>query len=144
MDTNTNNDAEMVLRQWRTKILNGFLVILTIAAAPAGIMTILSMMRDPERWPWAIFFSAGFAMLTGLAVFRQLNNPIRAWGLLLLGYTVATANLILGGMGSSGPWYMLVLPIISFILIGVRSGIFTTVLSTLLLATYIALFDQEL
>jgi len=142
METTNSSETESVLRAWRTRILNGFLAIAVIAATPAWAMTILAITRAPEQWLFAVLFSVVFVMLIALAVFRSMDTRIRAWGLLMLGYVAASANLANSGMQSAGPWYLLVLPILALILIGARSGILASVLSALLLGVFVVLFQQ--
>jgi PAS domain S-box-containing protein len=142
METTNGGESEAVLRAWRTRILNGFLAIVAIAAAPAWAMIVVSTSRAPEQWPFLVVFSVAFVLLLALAVFRRLDPRVRAWGLLLVGYGAASANLAIGGMRGSGSWYLLMLPILALILIGVRAGILTSVLSALLLAVSVVLFQQ--
>lgn len=142
METQNQIEIEGVLRQWRMKVLNGFLVVVALAATPAWVITIVSVLSFPERWPLAAFLSIVYFTLCALAILRRSNSQIRAGILLLLGYSAAIANLLEGGLRSTGSWYLLVLPIVGSILVGVRSGIFTAILSALGLAVFIILFDQ--
>ncbi len=142
MEVTKSSETGAVLSAWRATILNGMLAIVAIAAAPAWAMTIVSLVQVPERWPFTLLFSVVFVMLIALAVFRSLDSRVRAWGLLLLGYVAATANLAIGGLQSAGPWYLLVLPILALILVGERSGILTSVLSALVPAVFVVLFRQ--
>ena len=41
MDKDIKRDRESVLLEWRTKILNGFLIIVAIASVPAFIATVV-------------------------------------------------------------------------------------------------------
>ncbi len=142
METTNSSETGAVLSAWQTRILNGFLVVVVIAAAPAWAMSLVSTSRAPEYWPVAVLLSVVFVLLIMLAVFRSMDPRIRAWGLLLLGYVAATANLAAGGIEGAGPWYLLVLPVLALILAGVRAGILTSVLSALLLAVSVVLFQQ--
>jgi signal transduction histidine kinase/CheY-like chemotaxis protein/HPt (histidine-containing phosphotransfer) domain-containing protein len=81
-------------------------------------------------------------MLIVLAVLRRLAPAVRAWGVLVVGYAAATANLAMGGIASAGPWYLLLLPILALILISERSGILTAVLSALVMAAFAFLLPQ--
>jgi len=131
-----------VQREWRTKIINGLLVILALAALPAWIMTIITGTQTAElRWlPTLLSFA--FVMLVALAVLRKIDYRVRAWGVLLVGYFAAIANLALSGLRGAGPWYLLVLPILGFIMVSVRSGILAAILSTLTLTVIMVLSER--
>ncbi len=136
MSTSNHNGAEAALAEWRTKVLNRFLVVIVIAAAPALALAIQAVLAVPGQWPIAIPFSVGYVILIALTALRQLDTRLRAWGLILISYGVAVANIALAGLKGTGPWYVLVIPTVSFILIGVRSGIVASTLSTLLLGGF--------
>ncbi len=70
MNIKDSSDTELVLSQWRTKILNGFLAIVAIAAAPAWAMAFMAGIEDPARWPVSIIFTIIFVVLILLAVLR--------------------------------------------------------------------------
>jgi len=142
MNIKDSSDTELVLSQWRTKILNGFLAIVAIAAAPAWAMAFIAGIEDPGRLPGSIIFTLIFVGLILLAVLRGVDTHLRAWAILLLGYSAATVNLVTGGLRSSGPWYMLVLPVLGFIFLGIRPGIFLSILSAVILAIFVVLFNQ--
>jgi len=131
MDTQTNIDPETVLHDWRTKILNGFLTIAAIAAAIGTWMTILDAISQPGQWPAVILYLILLTVLAALAIFRRIDNPIRTWGVLLVAYATGITALANLGLGGSGRLYLLSLPVVALILLGVRSGIFMSVLSML-------------
>jgi len=136
-----NDDPEKGLREWRIKTLNGFLIIVAIAASVMTVVSILDAISRPGQWPVVIVFSLLDLMLIALAIFK-IDHRIRAWGVLLVPYVVGVATLASFGLGSSGRLYLLVLPIGALILIGVRSSIFMAVLSILTMAAFTFLADQ--
>ena len=142
MEATNTDEIGSVLRAWRARILNSFLVVAAIAATPAWAMIIVASIRTPGLWPAAVPFSVIFFLLIALAVFRRMDSRLRAWGFLLLAYVAAGANLANAGLQGAGPWYLLVLPVLALILVGARSGILTAVLSALLLAIAVFLFQQ--
>lgn len=141
MDTTNNGNPGTVLHQWRNRILNGFLAIVAVAAAAMTAVSILDAMSRPGQWPAVIIFSALALVLIALAIFR-VDYRIRAWGVLLVAYSVGVTTLASFGLGSSGRLYLLVLPIGALILIGVRSGILMSVLSILTMAVFAFLADR--
>jgi signal transduction histidine kinase len=142
MDNDTQQDREMVLSQWRTKILNGFLIVVVLASIPAFIVTILRSVGSPSFWSIAISFSIVELFGIVLAVFRKLNFKIRVIGLLVVGYAAAIFSLRLGGLLGAAPLYLMTIPIVGLILMGRRVGIVTTVISAFLALLFAYLFNQ--
>jgi signal transduction histidine kinase len=142
MDSDTQQDREMVLSQWRTKILNGFLIVVVIASIPAFAVTILRSLGSPSFWSIAISFSIVELIGIVLAVFRKLNFKIRVIGLLVVGYAAAIFSLRLGGLLGAAPLYLMTIPIVGLILMGRRVGIITTAISAILAILFAYLFNQ--
>jgi PAS domain S-box-containing protein len=142
MDKNNNGDAEAILSQWRTKILNGFLVIAAIAAGAMVVANIADAISRPGQWPAVIVFLILELALAALAIFRRIDYRIRAWGVLLIPYAVGVTALASYGLGSSGRLYLLVLPIGALILMGVQSGIIMSALSILTMVSFAFLADR--
>ena len=142
LDTKNHSDPEAVLRDWRTKILNGFLVIVAVAAAVMTAASILDAISRPGQWPAVILFFVMELVLIVLAIFQRIDYRIRAWGVLLVPYAVGVTALASFGLGSSGRLYLLALPIGALILMGVRSGIIMSVLSILTMVVFAFLAER--
>jgi len=137
-------DPEVVLRNWRIRILNIFLIIVAVASAAGTVVSILDAISDPDQWPAAILFAALEVILIVLAVFRRIDYRIRAWGVLLVPYLVGVTNLASFGLGSSGRMFLLAVPIGGLILIGVRSGIIMSVWVALTMVVFTILAKLDL
>ncbi len=142
--TSHKSDAETILHNWRTKILNGFLIIVAVASAVGTAVSIRDALSHPDQWPAAILFSALEVVLIVLAVFPRIDYRARAWGVLLVPYVVGVSNLASFGLGSSGRMFLLAVPIGGLILIGVRSGIIMSVLVALTMAVFTILSNLGL
>jgi signal transduction histidine kinase/DNA-binding response OmpR family regulator len=136
MNPKLNEDAGTILRQWRTTILNGFLTIAAVVAAAGTGMTILDAISRPGLWPSVILYSVLALVLAALAFFRKIDIRIRTWGVLLVAYVTGINVMATLGLGGSGRLYLLALPIVALILLGVRSGIIMSVLSILTMAVF--------
>ena len=116
MNMKNNVDPEIVLQGWRTKILNGFLIIVVGIATVMTVATILDAMSSPGLLPAVIVYVILTLVVTGLAVFRRIDYRIRAWGVLMLCYIAGLVTLATFGLGSSGRLYLLALPILALYL----------------------------
>jgi signal transduction histidine kinase/CheY-like chemotaxis protein len=139
MDPTNKAETESVLRQWRTGIVNRFLAVAAIVAVPAIAATIIQAISISDISPSVILLTVLELALIALAVFHSIDIRVRVYGVLLIGYTAAIVKLALDGLGSSGPLYLLVLPLIALILIGRRAGILASTLSALILTAFTAL-----
>ncbi len=142
MDKDINQDREMVLRDWRTKILNGFLIVVAIASMPAFIVTVIRSLGSTSFWSIVIPFSVVELILIVLAIYRALDYRIRVVGLLLVGYAAAIFSLRLGGLLGAAPLYLMVVPIVALILVGRQAGIYTTIFSAFLASLFAYLFNR--
>ena len=148
MDHTANSNPENVLRDWRTKILNGYLVVTAAAATVGTIVTAWDAISRPGQWPAVIVYSSLVVVLAILAFGRKIDIRIRSGGLLLVAYATSLSAFLNLGLGGSGRLYLIVLPIVALILLGVRSGILMSALSALtllaltLLSRYSSLFQQ--
>ena len=105
--------AETVLRQWRTGILNGFLIIAAVIAAVMTVATALDARSSPELSRAVVVYLVLAAVLAVLAIFRQIAYPIRAWGLLIVCELAGLAAMATFGLGSAGRLYLLAVPILA-------------------------------
>jgi len=124
------------LQAWRTRVLNVLLTVVSIAAAPVIVSVIVEAVQSPEQWPVVLIFVAIYLFIIVLAVFRRFDPRLRAWGLLLLGYAAGVLAFARGGLAGDGPMYLLALPVLATILVGVRSGLLMTVLGLLAFAAF--------
>jgi PAS domain S-box-containing protein len=127
---------ETELNAWRTRVLNALYIVTIISAAPLTIMNIANAIEDPRHWTGAIPYLAIYLVIIGLAVFRRLSLRLRAWGLVLLGYLAGALALALGGLAGDGRVFLLAMPMLALILIGVRPGMIAAFLSLLILAVF--------
>jgi signal transduction histidine kinase/CheY-like chemotaxis protein len=142
MDINRKDNIHFELRAWRKTIINRFLIISAIAAAAGTVMTAVDAFSRPEQWPNVFIYFSLVVLLIALAIFQKLDNRIRAGGVLLVAYVTGLNTFATLGLGGSGRLYMLALPVIALILLGVRSGIVTSVISILTLGGFAILFGK--
>jgi signal transduction histidine kinase/CheY-like chemotaxis protein len=144
MDEINKSNTETVLREWRTQLLNIFLICAAAAAGGMMLMSIPDVLSRPDHWPVIVIEGALTILLAVLAAFRRLESRIRAWGVLLAAYAMAVVDLATYGLGSSGRLYLLALPIGAVILVGVKAGIITGALSALTLGVFAFLASEGL
>ena len=144
MDKRIGTATYQVLHEWRTSILNAFLAIVVIASIPAFATVIVNETTAAKSGLLAYILVIVEMALIVLAVFNRINYRVRVSGLLLIGYTAAIVNLFSSGLKSVAPLYLVLISIIGLLLIGKRISIVVTVLSALLLSTFVLLIDRGL
>lgn len=112
-----------VINDWRRQILNGLLSVLAIIATPAYIMIIVNTSTGRLKPEIAALFSIIFLSILVLALIRKIPYLVRAWGILSIGCAAGILNLLIIGNQGAGPWYLLVMPIFGFVLLGMWEGI---------------------
>ena len=142
MDETNGSGTEQVLRQWRTRILNVFLAVMAVATGVMLVSKFLDAISRPGQWPTVGLFTALMLVVVVLVIFRRINSRIRTWGVLLVTYVVSLVALISSGLGGSGRLFLLALPILVLILIGVKAGIFMSALSVLTMVVLAFLAGQ--
>lgn len=144
MEATNNDDPQVILRQWRSRILNVFFGVVALISLPAIGTIFANAASQPELRPIAIAFSFVELGLIALAVLRRLPINLRVGGLWLIGYIAAILNLSRTGLGGAGPLYLLVIPILILILVGKRASFFTALFSGLLAISCAILVEQGL
>jgi PAS domain S-box-containing protein len=127
---------ETELNAWRTRVLNALYIVTIISAAPLTVMNIAHALEDPKHWAGGVPYLVIYLVIIGLAVFRRLSLRLRAWGLVLMGYLAGALALALGGLAGDGRVFLLAMPMLALILIGVRPGMIAAFLSLLILAVF--------
>ncbi len=122
-------ETEAVLSAWRTKALNLMLTVGAVVAFPAVTATLILTFRRDQPPLRALGFAAIYLLLLALAVWRRLDPRVRGWGAILIGYAAGVFAFVQMGLAGSGRMYVIVLPVLAMILIGVRSGFIAAALS---------------
>jgi len=128
-----NIQTEDVISEWRLKVLNTFLLFLAVVVVPAAFWTLINTLNTN------IFQFAGYALtavaaiVLVLAIFRKIDYRIRVYGVIILGIIAAVLNMVTTGFYGAGPTYLLLIPILSIILIGRRTGIWIAAACVLIL-----------
>jgi len=144
MENLKQDNANSVLQEWRTKILDWVLGVLAVTLVPAVISMYMRNMSAPAHWSYIYALTAIGAVLIILAIFRKIPYLIRVLGIVLLGYAAGILNLRMTGLVGVGPLYLLVTPIFALVLLGKRAGAAGTLLSALLLVLTVILIENGL
>lgn len=142
MDAKINSGTEAVLHEWRTTILNAFLIIAVIASIPALATIILNEAGGAQLGLPTHILTGVEVVLIVLAVARGLNYWVRVCALLLLAYTAAMVNLVSMGLRGLGSLYLVLIAIMALIFIGKRASILSSFLSALLLSVLAVLIER--
>jgi GAF domain-containing protein len=124
------------LRAWRVQVLNVLLIVTAAAATVVVANSVAQAIADPQWWPQTVPFLAGYAILLALTVLRRLDYRIRIGGFLLIGYAVAIMYMGLLGLLGNGMIFLLALPALAVLLVGVRTGIALAVTSLLIYGAF--------
>ena len=136
-------ETEAVLKAWRTKALNLMLAVGAVLAFPAVAASLMLTFRRGQPPLRALGFAAIYLLLLALALWRRLDARVRGWGAISIGYAAAVFGFVQMGLAGSGRMYIIVLPVLAMILIGVRSGVIAAVLSLAIMGTFAVLASLD-
>ena len=142
MDKLKYQAVQGVLQDWRTRILNTFLIVIVISSAPAIAAILIGESKTPAINPLSYALVAFWIVLVCLSIFRKISYWIRVWILIATGYAAAVINVTQTGIRGIGSLYLLLISIMTLLLIGKRASFIITVLTTLLLSAIAALTIQ--
>jgi HD-GYP domain-containing protein (c-di-GMP phosphodiesterase class II) len=122
-----------VLRQWRTKAITILLYAIAVAALPTVVSGII---LEAERHDSTIVMVVLYALVVVTAVCRRCDYRLRGSAIIALGFAMAINSFVPFGLVGSGRSYLIVMPIIAFILVGIRAGWIATAVSFLMYGAF--------
>jgi putative nucleotidyltransferase with HDIG domain len=128
MPTVQSNDFEVLLKEWRSRTLTVILIVVSVIVLPAIAITTARLAQIGE-WNWIAFLAGMYTVLLVLTIFRRLDYRVRSAAALLTGYVGAAFALLIDGLAGDGRIFLTLLPILAFVLIGLRSGWIATAFS---------------
>jgi len=130
-----HGDATNVLKEWRTRAVTIILYIVVLVASPAYAVSVFQSFVS-DRWVSLTLMTTVYLVIVIVAIFKRLHYKVRGWVLVGAGYLMAVTTLSNSGLEGSGRVYLMALPIIAFILVGIRAGWITTALSVLIYCAF--------
>lgn len=113
---------ETTLQNLRQHILNRILIVAILLGAIA-YLTNLSLLVQTREWLVLGLYTLVFVGLVVVALQQDLPYNLRATALLLVMYAIGALALVNDGLYGSGRVYLITLPFIAALLMGLRGGI---------------------
>ena len=130
-----------IMHAWRLRTLNTVLTVVAVLGSASIISLFFSATGDRGQLPALLIFLAAYLLILVLAFYRRPDWRIRGWGFLLLAYLVGILSFFRGGLAGAGREYLMIIPILATILIGVRPGMATAILSVLIMLAFAFIAD---
>jgi hypothetical protein len=129
-----------VMNEWRARVLKIANIVMVIVAFPILLVAFNSAAGDRRQMPAMVVYSLLYLVLIFLAFFPKISVRVKGWALNLLLYTLGVIAFARGGLAGTGREYLLLFPVVAFILVSTRSGMIAAAMSlfTLILFTYLA------
>ncbi len=146
MNTESVSDWSVGIQRRRAMLLNHLLVVIVIVSVLAIVSVYVSLpegLSALQQWSHMAPFIAGWLIVLVVWVWRGLPHRVRALHLLLIAYLLGCIVFWRGGLPGSGRIWLLLLPALSFILVGSRTGIAAGVLSVLTYAFFTLAISQK-
>lgn len=143
MNSQTTSDWEIELQHRRARLLNHLLLAAVIGGALAMIPIYVDVIdKDAMEKVVTMAPFVGSWLIVAVAwLWRGLPHSTRAGVLLTIAYVIGFVVFARGGLAGSGRTWLLLLPIMAFVLMNPRFGLAVGGLSILTYAFFIAAFN---
>jgi GAF domain-containing protein len=139
MNARAASDGKSKVERHRATLVNRLLLAMAVVGLAILILTYVTLpgeMSRTEQLRNVAPFIAGWIAILIAWRWQTADHRVRASILLLSVYAFGAAIFLRGGLSGSGRVWLLLLPALSFILLGLQSGIVAGIVSVL---TYVAL-----
>lgn len=138
-------EIEQVLSDWRKKTLN---TLYRISLITGLLGLIISVVTDaiPNRGRgsgWIIYIIA-LVVVTLFTVKKDLSQKLRAWVLIGIIYILAILALLRGGLAGDGRLFLLALPVLATILLGIDAAFIAAAIGAFTLFVFAGLANTWL
>ena len=125
-----DRDGVGITPSWeREQILNYLLGACTIAGGIAVLALVVPAVHDVDRLLEHLTFLIAYVLIVSTFALRQISLRWRVSVLIGAAYAVAFSMLLQYGVVGIGPWYLISIPSLFFVLVGERSGIIAGVVN---------------
>lgn len=129
------------MNAWRLKTLNTVLAVVAGFGFVSIITLFASSIGETRQLTTDLFFITAYLLIVALAFYRRQDWRLRGWGFIFITYLVGAISLSRGGLAGAGREYLMIIPILATILIGVRAGMTTAILSLLVMVAFSFIMD---
>ena len=143
-------ETAAVLSEWRKDALTILYRASLILGLAALIVVLFSdTFKDPGRIdPFQYIFSIIYTLLYAVTIFMALrpglDHRLRGWVFLAVIYLIAILSLLRGGLAGDGRLFLISLPVLAMILVGLPAAAVMTILNLATLLVFIWLADRGL
>ena len=110
------------LSQWRARSLRFVMVVGAASGVPAFVSVIYNSVAQGLVSPLLWIYAAGYAWFAALLLVPRIAAPARAIMFMAASYTIAVGSFMRVGLAGSGRLYLVFIPAIATILIGIPAG----------------------
>ena len=106
------------------------LILITLLVGIPALITVIVNSRESGAFPYVSL--TGLTLLLVFAIFRKkISFLLKAWIMITFGYLIGTRALLTEGLLSDGLLYYIFISILSSMLINIRSGVITMIITIL-------------
>jgi len=145
MNMQALSDWESKIQRHRVTLLDNLLQSAVIVGAVAMALIYISLPDDTsmlERWTMMAPFFAGWLVVLIIRAWRRLDHRYKAMLFILVAYVLGSVIFARSGLSGSGRVWLLLLPVLAFVLLGQRSGIGAGVVSILIYGLFTLAIGQ--
>jgi signal transduction histidine kinase len=110
------------LKLWRAKTLRFVMIVGAASGLPAIVSVVINSFLVGELSPLLWIYGAGFLGFVLLIVMPGIDVPVRATLFMAASYAIAIGSFARVGLVGSGRLYLVFIPVVATILIGIPAG----------------------
>ena len=123
-----NSDAALRVEAWRHDTFIVLIKVFSVLSACAVVVQYFLLTYRPSWWEHLIVWGSSLTLLL-VAFIEKLPYKVKAWGFILLLYTITTKQVFVVGLMSSAPVFLFITPIAVHLLFGRKSGLWAVATS---------------
>ncbi|MBN1642421.1 MAG: GAF domain-containing protein [Anaerolineae bacterium] len=130
-DGGEGRPGEEGIERERERILRLLLGGATASGSIAVAVMLLGSVQDPSRFPAFLPFIVAYLVVVLAYVLRRAPFGWRVGVLIGVSYGVSLFSVLQNGLTGTGPWYLLAIPTLFYVLIGARAGLAASIANAL-------------
>lgn len=136
-----SKQIETELNEWRAKVLRIATIVMAVVGFPVLLIAYNSAWGNRAQFPVMAIFTTLYAALVLVAFYPNVDLRIKGWTVTSILYFTGIVAFARGGLVGVGREYLILFPIVAFVLISARSGVYATAISllTMALITYLTI-----
>jgi GAF domain-containing protein len=123
------------IRTWQARLVEGMLRAISIVGFLVAAAGTYDSFANEEFWTIPFYWGA-YVVIVVLTLWRRAPYSLRVWGIMILVYILGFTDFVQDGRSGSARIFMLIVPFLAGLLLGLRESVAALLLGTLTMAGF--------